>query len=81
MAARYARAYGDALDTIAARFKAIIAEHGAEALAQTRPGPGLELAVPRLALPAGGLEVLEPGVRLLDEERLLAFFRLHAGEG
>ena len=37
-------------------------------LAEPRPGPGLDLAVARGRLTARRLEVLEPGVRLLDQQ-------------
>ena len=39
---------------------------GAQALVETCPGPRLDLAVARLRLAARRLEVLEPGVGLLD---------------
>src|SRR5437016_46662 len=44
---------------------------GPEALVETGPRPGLNLTVPRNRLVPGRLEVLEPGVRLLDLEQLL----------
>src|SRR4029450_12685317 len=44
---------------------------GAKPLVQTGPRPWLDLAVGRLRLGARRLEVLEPGVGLLDHEQLL----------
>src|SRR6266536_1508990 len=43
----------------------------AEALREPGPGPWLELLVPKLRLASRGLEVLEPGVRLLDQQQLV----------
>src|SRR5207237_1612194 len=37
------------------------------------PISGLQLAVPRRRLAAGRLQVLEPGVRLLDQQQFLGF--------
>src|SRR3954471_5966066 len=45
----------------------------AEPLRQARPCPGLDLAVPRRRLPPGRLEVLEPGVGLLDQQELVCW--------
>src|SRR3954468_3968969 len=45
----------------------------AHPLHQPGPGPRLHFAVPRCRLPAGGLEVLEPGIRLLDQQQFLGF--------
>src|SRR5438445_9303917 len=42
-------------------------------LAQARPGPGLDLAVADRRLAPRRLQILEPGVRLLDHQQL---FRL-----
>src|SRR5207253_8658333 len=42
-----------------------------EALVETGPGPGLDLAVARNRLVPGRLEVFEPGICLLDLEQLL----------
>src|SRR5436190_37381 len=53
---------------------------GAQALVEARPGPGLDLAVARQRLVPRRLEVLEPGVRLLDLEQLLRFAN-RPGEG
>src|SRR5512146_581057 len=44
---------------------------GPEALTQSCPGPGLELAVAGVGLAARRLEVLEPRVGLLDQQQLL----------
>src|SRR5690348_10765834 len=43
----------------------------AEALREARPRPRLDLAVSRRRLRPGRLEILEPGVRLLDQQELL----------
>src|SRR4029079_8531608 len=48
-----------------------------EPLVEARPGPRLDLPVPGLGLVAGRLEVLEPGVRLLDHEQLLRLALVH----
>ena len=45
----------------------------AQPLHEARPGPRLELAVAGRRLAAGRLEVLEPGVRLLDHQQLVYF--------
>ena len=42
-------------------------------LRETRPRPGLDLEYRSVALPAGRLEVLEPRVRLLDQQQLDRF--------
>src|SRR5512142_3287656 len=42
-------------------------------LRQAGPRPGLDLAVARLGLRPRRLEVLEPGVRLLDQQELFGF--------
>ena len=46
---------------------------GSEALGQPGPGPGLDFLVAERRLPAGRLQVLEPGVCLLDQEQLMGF--------
>src|SRR3954454_601553 len=43
----------------------------AQPLMEPRPRPRLDLPVADLELTARGLEVLEPGVRLLDEQELV----------
>src|SRR6476620_7236783 len=48
-----------------------------ESLVEARPGPWLDLAIAGLRLVAGRLEVLEPGVRLLDHEQLLGLALVH----
>src|SRR5215467_14264894 len=45
----------------------------AEALVEAGPGPRLDFAVTRHRLIPRRLQVLEPGVRLLDLEQLLRF--------
>ena len=45
----------------------------AQPLAEARPLPRLDLAVARFRLTPRRLEVLEPGVGLLDQQQLLGF--------
>ena len=47
-------------------------------LMEPGPRPWLELLVPDLELTPGGLEVLEPGVRLLDQQQLVGISVRHA---
>src|SRR5881227_2492537 len=52
----------------------------AESLTKSRPGPRLDLRVAKRGLTPGGLEVLEPGVRLFDQQELVGFGHLrHRG--
>src|SRR5579859_2367752 len=51
-----------------------------KALVEPGPRPGLDLSIPRDGLVPRRLEVLEPGVRLLDLEQLLRFAH-RPGEG
>ena len=53
---------------------------GAETLVEAGPGPRLDLSVTRHRLVPRRLQVLEPGVRLLDLEQLLRFAN-RPGEG
>src|SRR5471032_2214824 len=48
---------------------------GAQALAEPGPRPRLDFPVAGGRLPTRGLEVLEPGVSLLDEQELFGFKR------
>src|SRR6186713_2288755 len=45
--------------------------HGAQPLAETGPGPRLQLRIAVPVLASRRLEVLEPGVRLLDLQQFL----------
>src|ERR671936_2155169 len=52
----------------------------AESLTKSRPGPGLDLRVAKRGLTPRRLEVLEPGVRLFDQQELVGFAHLrHRG--
>src|SRR5436305_13806901 len=53
----------------------------AQALLQAGPSPGLDLEISHLGLSSDRLSVLEPGVRLLDEQELLGLGALHPGHG
>src|SRR6266849_2897525 len=46
---------------------------GSQALVEAGPGRWLDLAIPRNRLVPGRLEVLEPGVGLLDLEQFIPF--------
>jgi hypothetical protein len=49
---------------------------GAQALRESGPGPRLELLVARFVLASRRLEILEPGVGLLDLKQFLCELRL-----
>ena len=53
---------------------------GPQALAEPCPCPWLELLVAAFVLPTGRLEVLEPGVRLLDLQQLFCKLRVRHAE-
>ena len=57
---------------------------GTQPLGEAGPGPGLDLLVPERGLRPGRLEILEPGVGLLDCQCLVSRQQLlgaHAREG